>query len=462
MLRCRGFARPTVPSAVLAALALGAGGQTPALAFPDAVQAAVARYPGVEAARQGLARAQAEAGVAATNLLPNLGLAGQWDRATDNATLGLSFPSPLPSISGTVPAKDYAPTSAFTSAAGAYFSWEVADFGRRAANILYYRDLAAAAGAQVDLARLQVGAHAGDAFLTVLASQQQLGVAQADVGRWQQIAAIIQALVDQQLRPGADASRAQAELAGARIRQSNAERNLAIAQANLAEALNWSGGLPALLPLPAAPAPGPVPSPALHPELRAEESVVAAAQARTQELARSALPRWFVLGSAYGRGSGVLAAGSFAGGASGLAPTTAGNWGAGLGVDFSFTRWRTTAQQQTAARAQLEQETARRQQVASSLDAAGKRAAADLAAARAVAAQAPIELEAATASEAQARVRYQSGLAGVVDLANAEQLLAQAQSDEALSRLQVWRGLLETAFAAGDLQPLVRAASGGH
>jgi len=446
-------------------MASGAAAQSPALAFPDAVQAAVARYPGIEAARQGLARAQAEAGAAATNLLPSLGLAGQWDRATDNATLGLSFPSPLPSISGTVPAKDYAPASAFTSAAGAYFSWEVADFGRRASNLRYYRDLAAAAGAQLDLARLQVGAHAGDAFLTVLAAQQQLGVAQADVGRWQQIAAIIQALVDQQLRPGADASRAQAELAGARIRQSNADRNLAIAQANLSEALNATGALPALAPLPNAPPRLLAPAPALHPELRAQQSVVAAAQARTQELARSALPRWFVLGSAYGRGSGILAAGSFAGGASGLAPATAGNWGVGLGVDFSFTRWRTTIAQQAAAGAQLAQEKARQQQVASSLGAAAQRAAADLAAARAVALQAPIELDAATASEAQARVRYQTGLAGVVDLANAEQLLAQAQSDAALSRLQVWRGLLETAFAAGDLQPLVLAASGasgGH
>jgi outer membrane protein TolC len=72
----------------------------------------------------------------------------------------------------------------------------------------------------------------------------------------------------------------------------------------------------------------------------------------------------------------------------------------------------------------------------------------------------PIELQAAQMGEAQARARYQAGLSAIVDLANAEQLLARAQSDDALSRLQVWRGWLEMGFAAGDLQPFLRAAGG--
>ena len=36
----------------------------------------------------------------------------------------------------------------------------------------------------------------------------------------------------------------------------------------------------------------------------------------------------------------------------------------------------------------------------------------------------------------------------------------QAIVDDALSRLQVWRGWLETGFAAGDLQPFLRVAGG--
>ncbi|HUX66555.1 MAG TPA: TolC family protein, partial [Terriglobales bacterium] len=446
-------------------LAVAAAAQSGGLGLGEAVASAWAHYPGMVAAEQAAARAQAEAGVAATNLWPTAGVAAQWDRGTDNASLGLAFPSPLPSISGTVPAADYSQRSAWTSAAGVYFSWEVADFGRRAANVRYYRELAARASDQSALVRLQVGAHAADAYLTAIAAEEQTQVARADLERWRQLAASVHALVDQQLRPGADASRTDAERAGARIRLSQAEGNLAAAQANLAEALGWNGALPGLsartwLTSGAAAAGGPGGA-GLHPEERAQRDAVAAARAQGAEAGRAALPRWYVLASAYGRGSGTLAPGQLAGGAVGLAPTTAGNWAVGVGADFSFTRWRAARAQQAAAAAQLRSQQARQRQVEGALEASRRRAAADLGSARAVAQESPVELAAARAGEAQARVRYQAGLAGVVDLANAEQLLAQAESDAALGQLQVWRALLESAYAAGDLGPFL-AAAGGH
>lgn len=449
------------------ALAAVVAAQSGGLGLSAAVDAAWLHYPAIAAAQQAAARAQADVGVASTALWPVAGVAGQWDRGTDNATLGLAFPSPLPSISGTVPAKDYSANGAWTSALGLYFSWEVADFGRRAANIRYYRELALQSRDQLALTKLQVGAHAADAYLTVIAAQEQLEVAQSDLERWQQIGAIVHALVDQQLRPGADASRADAETAGAQIRRSTAQRNLATSEATLAEALDVRGALPPLSArswltgqLPSAGAPAPVDL-SQHPQARAQQDAVAAAASRQAELARSALPRWYALATAYGRGSGVLGAGDLAPGATGLAPTTAGNWAVGVGLDFSISRWQTTRQQQAAAAAQLGQEQARQRQVADQLEAGRRRAAADLDAARAIAIESPVELAAARAGEAQARVRYQSGLAGVVDLANAEQLLAQGESDAALSQLQVWRALLESAFAAGDLNPFLQAA-GGH
>ncbi|HUX66262.1 MAG TPA: TolC family protein [Terriglobales bacterium] len=282
------------------ALALAAGAQTGGLGLAEAVASAWGHYPGIEAAQQAAVRAQAEAGVAATSLWPAAGLAGQWDRGTDNASLGLAFPSPLPSISGTVPAGDYSQRSAWTNAAGVYFSWEVADFGRRAANVRYYQELAAGAQDQAALARLQVGAHAADAYLSVVAAEEQAQVARADLERWLQLAGSVHALVDQQLRPGADASRADAERAGARIRLSQAEGNLATAQANLAEALGWRGALPGLsarrwLTKPGAAAPAmaaaPVPA-AVHPQARAQQDAVGAALAQQNEAARAALPRW--------------------------------------------------------------------------------------------------------------------------------------------------------------------------
>ncbi len=441
--------------------AAGANAQQ-TLSLRQAVEAAWARQPRVASAQQTAAAARAQADVAATTLWPVAGLSAQWDRGTDNANLGLGFPSPLPSISGTVPPADYSQRSAWTSAGGVYFSWEVLDFGRRRAGIQAAQRLAQAAALGVELRRLDVGAHAADAYLTVLAAQQQVRVAELDRQRWQRIAATIAALVQQQLRPGADASRAEAELAGARIRLAQAQRDLAAATAVLEESLAWTGPVPQLAALPAPPATPAAGTPLPHPQWREQQEAVAAAVLLQKEAARAALPRWYVLGAGYGRGTGVLGAGAFAGGATGLAPTGAGNWAVGLGADFSFTRWRAEKAQQRRAAANAAREQARAAAVEIALTAARRRAAADLAAAEQVVVDSPLERQAAATSEAQARVRYRSGLAGVVDLANAEQLLAQAERDDALSQLQLWRARLETAYAQGDLTAFLQATHGSH
>jgi outer membrane protein TolC len=67
----------------------------------------------------------------------------------------------------------------------------------------------------------------------------------------------------------------------------------------------------------------------------------------------------------------------------------------------------------------------------------------------------PTERQAATAGESQARARYQSGLASVTEVAEAQRLLAQAEADDAVARLGVWRALLVTAQAHGDLTPFL-------
>jgi len=441
--------------------------QTPATSPPAwsaraVVESAWLHYPSVLEARA--AAAQAEAAVQATAISngPVVGVAGQFDRATDNATLGLSFASPLPSISGTVPASDYRlGASTFTSATGAYFAWEVADFGRRSDELHFTQSLARAAGERTELTRLQVGAHAADLFLSLLAAQERERVAGADVARWQTMAHIIHTLVEQQLRPGADGSRVDAELAAARIRQAEAERDRAGLQAALVEATGSGAPAPELV----APPPAPRSEPAaagtvVHPEIAAQQATIAASRFHISAVEKGALPRTFVQASFYGRGSGVLAAGKFGTGWSGLGPDTAGNWAVGAGFDFSFTRMRVVRAQTAAARADLAQQQARLVRISGALTASQAQAEADLRAAETIADQAPIELTAARAGESQARVRYQAGLSGVVDLANAEQLLAQAEADAALAGLKLWRSRLEMAFARGDLTPWLDEA--GH
>jgi outer membrane protein TolC len=66
---------------------------------------------------------------------------------------------------------------------------------------------------------------------------------------------------------------------------------------------------------------------------------------------------------------------------------------------------------------------------------------------------------AARAAVQQASARYESGLGNIDALAEAQRLLTQAEIDDALARLGVWRGLLGIAAAAGDLQPFLAEAS---
>lgn len=76
-----------------------------------------------------------------------------------------------------------------------------------------------------------------------------------------------------------------------------------------------------------------------------------------------------------------------------------------------------------------------------------------------MAANTPVEVAAARAATGQATARYQAGLGNIDEVAEAQRLLTQAEIDDALARLGVWRSLLGVATAAGDLQPFLAEAS---
>ena len=103
-------------------------------------------------------------------------------------------------------------------------------------------------------------------------------------------------------------------------------------------------------------------------------------------------------------------------------------------------------------------ENARLRQIATDLRAEWNRAVAVLEASQRVAANTPLQVSAARAAAQQASARYESGLGTIDEVAEAQRLLTAAEIDDALARLGVWRGLLEIAAAAGDLQPFLAEA----
>ena len=75
-----------------------------------------------------------------------------------------------------------------------------------------------------------------------------------------------------------------------------------------------------------------------------------------------------------------------------------------------------------------------------------------------VAQNTPIQLDAARTTEQQATARYRTGLGNISDVAETERLFTQADIDDSLARLGVWRALLGVAVAQGDLTAFLALA----
>jgi len=426
------------------------------LTLGAAIDASEVNYPKVRAALEQQNAAQATIGVARTAYLPRIDILWQTNRATANNIYGLVLPqSIIPSISGPVIASDFN-RPAWSSAGGVLFSWQPFDFGARAAQMDLARRSAQGAGAGLGLTKLDVAVFAANAYFDLAAAQQLTATAQANLNRLRVFANSVHVLVNNQLRPGADAAQADAQLALAQTQLIQAQISVEVRRAVLA---NLTGGQVGelddaqLLTAPAEQPSGTI-NVANHPAAQQEAAFVGQQQARLSFLNRSYVPQFNLQSSLYGRGAGTALNGVFPGGANGLAPDTP-NWAAGIQVTFpAFDFFSLRAQKKEQA-ANVRAEEARYSQVIDDLSSQVQQAHAQLEGAQQIARNTPIELAAAQQSETQQRTRFQSGLATVIDVAAAESVLVQAESDDAVARLNVWRALAAVAAARGDLRPFL-------
>ena len=291
--------------------------------------------------------------------------------------------------------------------------------------------------------------------------QETIRAAQAGVDRAGVLVRTITAQVDAQLRPGADAARADAELAAARTQWIQAQQAADVARATLSQFVGLDPGQVALdvstilQPPPA----GDIPAldPAKNPVALEQNAVVEETVARLRVLERSYFPRFYLQGAAYARGSGAETSGRILGGLNGLAPTTQ-NYALGFSVTFPLSDLPSLRAREATQSAAIRSQQARSAQIATDLRAQWNRAVAVLNGARRVAANTPIQVSAARTASGQATARYHAGLGTIAEVADTERLLTQAEIDDALARLAVWRGLLAVAAAAGDIQPFVAEA----
>jgi len=437
------------------------------LTLQEAIDYSLAHYPAVRAALEQVNSARSGVALARTSYLPQLNSLYQANRATQNQVTGIFLPAGIaPSIEG--PVQPYSAISFWNTQGGALLSWEPFDFGLRGATVDRARSAEHKSNADVELTRLQVASATGGYFLNSVLAQQAVAAAQANVRRWEVFDQSVRVLVDQGLRPGADASRADAELAAARTQLFEAQALERQAEALFASLL---GAAPEgiqveptpLLTFPLADA-LPTTSASAHPLARDQRASVDELRAQQHVLGRTDYPRLFLASEVFARGSGANPDGTAAGGLKGLG-FARGNWVAGISVvfpnlfDFSALR-----DQKRMAVAQERSQEAKYQQTLQDLSGQIAVAQAGLKAALQIAKNTPIQLAAARQAETQARARYQSGLTTLVEVAEAEGLLAQAERDDAVARLNVWRSLFEVAVAQGNLAPflaMLQSSAGG-
>ncbi len=433
-----------------------ASGQGMTLA--QVIEAAKDHYPAIKAAKAQQQAAQSAIGLARTAYLPQAEILWQTNRATANNVYGLLLPqSVIPNISGPVIASDNT-RSAWSSGGGALFNWQPFDFGVRSARVDEARRGNEAATQVTALTVLEVTASAGSAFFDLAAAQKLVAVAQANVKRYEAFAKAVHVLVDNQLRPGADASQADAQLAVARNQLIQAQTQEAVRRSALSVFVQMPGdqvSIDAAALLGALPASDAEARPAaVHPSVLEENALSLQQLAQKRVLDRSYVPSISALGAVSGRGVGTGLTGNFPGGTAGLAPDTF-NWAVGVQVKFSVFDYFGLREEKKIQSARIDAEHARYDLSISSVSATVEQARATLEGAHRIAANTPAELAAAQASEQQQQARYRSSLATVVDVSAAEGVLAQAEADDAIARLGVWRAELGVAAAEGDLQPFL-------
>jgi outer membrane protein TolC len=451
----------------IAGMVLAAGMLLPAqqaappaeMTIAQAVEEALRNYPSIRVTQEQMNAAAAAIRLARTAYLPRVDGLLQVNRATRNTFYGLLLPQGIiPGVDG-VKADNFG--SVFDSGAGVLVAWQPFDFGLRRANVTAATATRDQAQAALNRTRYEVSVATADAFLTVIASRQIAEAARAAVDSWQVLRRSIHALVSAQLRPGADESRVEAEMALAQTQVAQAEQAIEVARATLSEFVGLDPSQVNLNPgrLMESPPDGPEPpfDAAGNPLAREQTAAIAQQQSRLDALGRTYYPQFLVQGLAAGRGTGFETDGARLGGLNGLVPTVP-NYGVGLTVTFPAMDRFAAREQEAMQSANIRAQQAQYQAIATKLRAQFNAALATLAGARRVAANTPVAVSSGRVAVEQATARYRSGLAPIDDAAQAQRLLVQAQIDDALARLNVWRARLQVAAARGDLQPFLNEA----
>jgi outer membrane protein TolC len=314
------------------------------------------------------------------------------------------------------------------------------------------------AGAQVRLTELDVAAAAAEKYLETVANKQTIRAQKATVERMEAYNLVVHTLVNKGLRPGVDASRADADLSFSKIALIEAERDTDLARVDLSEAMGLAGSFIGVNEAPWVKRPTKMFTDSAadldtHPFAMLRVAEVSTAAAQVNVVDKTWRPHLYFHSAMWGRGSGSRL-GDQHPVADGTVPQVA-NWVAGFSVSFPvLDYYQVKAKRRMAAHNEQAQQ-ANYDLAIQILTQKDARARVLLDNARRIADETPVLIKAAKDNETKALARYRTGLSNIVEVAEAEQILARAQVTDAVAQVRVWRSILAVAYAKGDLRPFI-------
>lgn len=447
------------------------------LTILEAVQSANKRYPSLARASAQTQLAGHEITVAKTQYLPRMDMLLQEGRASQNVTAGTI----LPQFLNVIPIQSGPPSnssnfkSIFNSNDGMNFSWELIDFGRRAANVKVARRGVDKYRSAEHLTELDVSTRAADTYLKLVMANRQIAAYQAALARMKDWALVVHTLCDKGLRPGVDAARADAEVSFAKIALIEANKEADLYAQDLAEAIGMAGTSVRTVEGPLTTSPqrtisGSVPllkgNESLqvlersvlerHPLAVLRRADVDVSKARLHLLDRTWYPHLWLESAIWGRGSGNRQFVNPV--ADGIIPRT-GNWAVALTLQFPIMDYFKVRAQKGVERSAIAAREAEYELAMQELIKQDGRAKVILNRAQETADETPVLVTAAVENETKARERYRVGLTNVIEVADAERILAKAQAEDAVSQARVWQAMLAVAYAHGDISPFLKLVS---
>ncbi len=353
----------------------------------------------------------------------------------------------------------------FFSGVGFNLDWAPLDFGLHKARIELSKEQYGQAQAQLSVTKLDTQLASANAFLDVVEAIQQVRATHENVASFEQFAKIVDAQVSAQLKPGADAALAEAQLANSRNQLLRAETNLDISKANLSNSLGVAGvdvdvvdkGLVTEVINSGIEKSAPIFEQV--PVLQASKAALLISLAQKKVLKKEGYPVFHWLGGFQMRGTPMDTKGKITyRDAAGFAPVVP-NYQAALIINWNFLdpirlKYEKQVQDQRIVSQQQDYDL-----VLQNLKSEDSKSRSRLRTAIAIAKNMPVQVNAAEQAVHQAVARYQVGLGSVAQVAEANQVLAQSRMQEAVAKVSVWRAMLGVASVHGDLKPFLAEAT---